>query len=153
MITAVLLAAVPAARAQEDEWYYRPPPPSLPQQLNGVIRPEPGEKPPQRLDRINDVFALLRTCWRMAPRRLTYSGQQLTIRMSFNRRGEVIGEPRITYYQPGANPDAREAFVNSISTAFQHCTPLPFSENLAAAVAGRPFTFRFVDSRPPHRSP
>jgi hypothetical protein len=147
-----LMAAATAACAQQDEWYYRRPLPSLPQQLNGVIRPMPGEKPPERLERVRDVFALVRTCWRLAPRGLSYSGQELTMRMSFNRRGEVIGRPQITYYRPGADPDARDPFVNSIRIAFQHCTPLPFSDSLGAAVAGRPFTFRFVDSRPPQRS-
>ncbi len=69
--------------------------------------------------------------------------------MSFNRGGEIIGQPQITYYQPGADPEARDTFVNAIMTAFQLCMPLPFSESLGAAVAGRPFTFRFLDSRPP----
>ena len=146
------MAAASAPRAQEDEWYYRRPLPSLHQQLNGVIRPMAGDKALERLDRVRDVFALLRTCWRLAPRSLAYSGQELTVRMSFNRRGEVIGKPQITYYRPGADPNARDAFVNSILTAFQRCAPLPFSEALAAAVAGRPFTFRFVDSHPANRS-
>jgi hypothetical protein len=146
------LAAIPALRAQEDDWYYRQPAPSLPQQLNGIIRPGPGEKAPERLERVRDVFTLVRTCWRQAPRGLSNSGQEMTLRMSFNRRGEVIGRPQITFYRPGADPSARDPFVNSIRTAFQRCTPLPFSEGLGAAVAGRPFTFRFVDSRSPQRS-
>ena len=143
------MLAAAGVRAQEDDWYFRRPVPSLPDQLNGVIYPGTGEKRPLRLDRIRDVFALVRTCWRLAPRRLTYSGQELTIRMSFNRHGEVIGKPRITYYQPGNDPDERDVFVNSVKTTFQLCTPLPFSETLGAAVAGRPFVFRFGDSRPP----
>jgi hypothetical protein len=149
---AFLLAAVPAARAQQDDWYYRQLLPSLPQQLNGIIRPVPGKKAPERLERVRDVFTLMRTCWRQAPRVLSNSGQEMTLRMSFNRRGEVIGKPQITFYRPGADPDARDPFVNSIQTAFQQCTPLPFSESLGAVIAGRPFTFRFVDSRAPQRS-
>ena len=147
---AVFLAAVTAPRAQQDDWYYRQPLPSLPQQLNGVIHPVPGERPPNRLEHVRDVFMLVRTCWRQAPRGLSNSGQ-VTLRMSFNRRGEVIGKPQITFYRPGADPNARDPFVNSIRTAFQRCTPLPVSERLGAAVAGRPFTFRFVDSRSPQR--
>jgi hypothetical protein len=146
---AVMVGAGTAEAQSTDDWHYRPPPTSLPQQLNGVLRPSDREEArAARIDNVRQVFAAIRTCWRRAPRRIAYSGQELTIRMSFNNRGEVIGRPQITYYQPGADPHARDVFVNSIMAAFQMCTPLPFSEGLGAAVAGRPFTFRFLDSRP-----
>jgi hypothetical protein len=145
-------AAAPRAQEQEDDWYHRRPGPSLPQQLNGVIDSWPGGKAPERLDRVRDVFNYIRTCWRLAPRRLTYSGQELTVRLSFNRSGEIIGQPKITYYHSAGDPDERDVFVKSVMTTFQLCAPLPFSEALGGAVAGRPFTFHFRDTRPPRSS-
>ena len=31
---------------------------------------------------------------------------------------------------------------------FERCTPLPFTDSLCGAIAGRPFIFRFVDAQP-----
>ena len=68
--------------------------------------------------------------------------------MSFRRNGEVLGQPRITYYKAGTEPDQREPFTRSVREAFVQCTPLPVTESLGRAIAGRIFTFRFIDARP-----
>ncbi|HEX2136716.1 MAG TPA: hypothetical protein VHG30_12580 [Microvirga sp.] len=143
----LIVAAVTGAVAQEDEDERRfefPPP--LPEGLNGVVRPGQGGRP-DAIDRIRDVFRALQACWQ-PPRGSGYSGQELTIRLSFKRSGEVLGQPRITYYKSGGREDEREAFTRSVRSAFERCTPLPFTARFGAAVAGRPFTFRFIDSRP-----
>jgi hypothetical protein len=153
-LTPMALAAVSVwaanAWAQDvrDDWYYRQPVPSLPQQLGGIVRPLPEDRRPQRLETLRDVFAMMGTCWRLPAQESRDTGQELSIRMSFNRRGEVIGRPRITYFRPGGGAQARAAFVGSIKAALRLCTPLPLSERLGAALAGRPFVFRFVDARP-----
>jgi hypothetical protein len=59
----------------------------------------------------------------------------------------VLGSPRITYYNAGGRTDERDAFTRAIRNAFERCTPLPFTARFGAAIAGRPFTFRFIDSR------
>jgi hypothetical protein len=122
------------------------PPLTLPEGINGIVRPGPGARP-DRIDRIRDVFLALRACWQ-PPRGDGFSGQELTIRLSFRRTGEVIGSPRITYYNAGGRRDEREAFTRAVRTAFERCTPLPFTARFGAAIAGRPFTFRFMDTRP-----
>jgi hypothetical protein len=145
-LLALVLGRPAAAQNAEDDWYYPRPDPSLPEQLNAIIRPLPEDRRPQQIERIRDVFLLIGSCWRGSPGPVGNSGQELTIRMSFTRHGEIIGSPKITFYKPGGDREARDAFVNSIKAAFQRCTPLPFSERLGAAIAGRPFTFRFVDA-------
>jgi len=70
------------------------------------------------------------------------------LRIAFKRNGEVLGQPRITYYRAGTQAEQREPFTRSVREAFERCTPLPFTKGLGGAVAGRPFLFRFVDSRP-----
>ena len=137
----------PQQYREDDEWFRPESPPSLPQDINGIIRPRrDGEAvPPRRLERIGDVFTAMRACWHLPRSRSGPSGQQLTLRMSFKRSGEVLGKPRITYYQPGGDGEARERFRSSVRAALERCTPLPLSESLGSAVAGRPFTFRFVD--------
>lgn len=126
-----------------DEW--REPPPSLPQSFNGIIRPPSGEEIPKEVNTLNDIVRAMQACWR--PAGVRHSGQSVTIRISFKRNGEVLGKPMITHYREG-EPDAanREAFTQAVREALVRCSPMPFTDKLGAAVAGRPFTFRFVDS-------
>jgi hypothetical protein len=141
----LVIVAGGAAARMEDEDHFEPPL-SLPEGIIGNVRPGPGLRP-DRIDRIRDVFLTLRACWQ-PPRGSGFSGQELTIRLSFKRSGEVLGSPRITYYNPGGGTDDRAAFARAVRNAFERCTPLPFTARFGAAIAGRPFTFRFIDSRP-----
>lgn len=120
-------------------------PPSLPESINGVIRSSERAGRAGHLNRIRDVFGLLRSCWH--PPGASATGQEVTIRLSFKRSGEVLGAPRITYIKAAGSRQDREAFTRSVLAAFQGCTPLRFSPSFGAAITGRPFTFRFVDDR------
>lgn len=123
------------------------PQPSLPEGLGGTIRPDPEAPSIPRINRISEVFAAIQACWH-PPAGSGYSGQEITLRMSFKRNGEVLGQPRITYYRARTVPDQREPFTRSVREAFVRCTPLPVTESLGRAIAGRIFTFRFIDAQP-----
>jgi hypothetical protein len=133
-----------------DDYRERLEPPSLPQSFNGVIYPRSAEEPPKRVETLNDIVRAMKACWK--PSGTRYSGQEVTIRLSFKRSGEVLGKPMITHYREG-EPDAtdRQAFTQAVRQALARCSPMPFSTKLGAAVAGRPFTFRFVDSPAPQK--
>jgi CO/xanthine dehydrogenase Mo-binding subunit len=75
------------------------------------------------------------------------AGMQITVQMTFKRNGELFGQPRITFESPGASDDERLAYRIAVAEMLKRCTPLPFTEALGNAVAGRPFTMRFIDSR------
>ena len=120
------------------------PPPSLPESVNGVVRANRGGRE-GRIERIRDVFPAIRACWRLPAGEP--SGQQITVRLSFKRSGDLLGQPRITYAALGGDAEARRRFAGSVLSAFETCLPLPFSPTFGAAIAGRPFTFRFVDDR------
>ncbi len=122
------------------------PPLNLPQSLNSVTRPAPDEPHVERVDTIQDIFRALRACWR--PSGLRATGQEITVRFAFKRSGEIMGQPKITYYKPGGQEDDREIFTRSVREAFVRCSPMPFTDKLGAAVAGRLFTFRFIDAVP-----
>lgn len=102
-------------------------------------------RPRVRIDRLADIGPAVYSCWRL-PRGLDVSGQEMTVLVSFKRTGEVLGR-RITYYKAGGNADQREAFTRAVRETFEHCTPLFVTDELGAAIAGRPFTFRFSDTR------
>jgi hypothetical protein len=117
-----------------------------PQPDNG---PQQGEakKPAKQLNTLQEVFAALEACW--IPPSLDHArpGMQITVLLSFKRNGELNGKPRITYETPSASDDERLAYRVAMAEALRRCTPLPFSEALGNAFAGRPMTMRFIDNR------
>jgi len=49
-----------------------------------------------------DVNQALRACFIPPPAENTYHGMRITLRLSFNRKGEILGQPHITYATPSA---------------------------------------------------
>ena len=151
----LVLAAAAGGTARAQPWpdydggfFPLDPPLALPQEPKGVLRRSVGAARPERVDRIRDVFAAMRACWRPPLFQGGPTGLQITLRMSFKRNGEVIGKPRITYFQSGSGDhDFQDRFVASVSDIFQRCVPLPFTPAFGSAIAGRPFAIRFVDDR------
>jgi hypothetical protein len=102
------------------------------------------EKP---LDSITEMYAALRACWTPPPKDEARHGMQYTIRFAFRRDGEIIAPPRRTYSTREAPDEVRNTYRDAVDAALKRCTPLHFSEGMAAAVAGRPIAIRFVDER------
>jgi hypothetical protein len=119
---------------------------SLTVQNNGV---DPGEtkKPIAPINTIADVFAALEACWIPPGLDQARAGMQITVLLSFKRSGELLGKPRITYESPNASDDERLSYRVAMAQAIRRCTPLPFTDALGNALAGRPLTIRFIDNR------
>ena len=103
----------------------------------------------QQLDTIKDVFAKLYSCWRPPPASRA-NPMDITVIVSFNREGAILGQPRITYESANAGESDRVAYRIAVMETLQRCAPLPFTEGLGGAVAGRPFAVTFRSrKRPP----
>ena len=103
----------------------------------------------QQLDTIKDIFARLHSCWQ-PPLASRASPMDITVIVSFNREGAILGQPRITYESASAGDNDRLAYRIAVMETLQRCTPLPFTEGLGGAVAGRPFAVTFrTRKRPP----
>ena len=101
------------------------------------------------LDSIKDVFAKLYSCWRPPPASRA-NPIDITVIVSFNREGAILGQPRITYESANAGDNDRIAYRIAVMETLQRCVPLPFTEGLGGAVAGRPFAVTFRSrKRPP----
>ena len=101
------------------------------------------------LDTIKDVFAKLYSCWRPPPASRA-NPMDITVIVSFNREGAILGQPRITYESGNAGDNDRIAYRIAVMETLQRCAPLPFTEGLGGAVAGRPFAVTFRSrKRPP----
>ena len=104
---------------------------------------------PQQLETLKDVFVRLHHCWKPPP--LSEANPiDITVIVSFNREGVILGHPRITYETEQASDNDRVRYRIAVMETLQRCTPLPFSESLGGAVAGRPFAVTFrTRKRPP----
>lgn len=104
---------------------------------------------PQQFDTIKDVFAKLYSCWRPPPASRA-NPMDITVVVSFNREGAILGQPRITYESANAGDNDRIAYRIAVMETLQRCAPLPFTEGLGGAIAGRPFAVTFRSrKRPP----
>ena len=110
----------------------------------------PAPAQPAPVDTIADVFARLTTCWRPPDASRARADIDITVIVSFNRMGEILGKPRITYESEQADDNDRLLYRIAVMETLQRCTPMPFTEGMAGAVAGRPFAVRFHNrKRPP----
>ena len=84
----------------------------------------------------------LHSCWKPPP--LSQANPiDITVVVSFNREGAILGHPRITYESEHASDNDRLKYRIAVMETLQRCTPLPFTEGLGGAVAGRPLAVPF----------
>ena len=105
--------------------------------LSAPVRAEP-----ERLDTIRDVVTRLYSCWKPPPLARA-NPMDITVVVSFTREGSIFGHPRITYESEQASDNDRLQYRIAVMETLQRCTPLPFTEGLGGAVAGRPFVVPF----------
>ena len=107
-----------------------------------------------KVNTIQDVFRHLRTCWKPPPPARARP-LDITVVVSFNRSGNILGHPRITYESAEASDDDRLQYRVAVMEALQRCTPMPFTDAMAGAAAGRPFAIQFRNrkSSPDKTSP
>lgn len=96
-----------------------------------------------KIDTLQELFARLGACWRSPELQLNNPGMQITVLVTFKRNGEILGQPKITYESEYASDEDRLLYRTAVAEALQRCTPMPFTDGLGNAVAGRPVRFRF----------
>ena len=92
-----------------------------------------------RVTRVHEIATGLAACWH-PPR----NDDQVTVRISFTREGGVIGEPIIVFVRSGGGRANDAALADSMMAAIHDCTPLHFSAQLGAAIAGQVLAIRFI---------
>ena len=106
-----------------------------------------GPRDPGKVNTIKEVFEKLFSCWKPPPT-ATVNPMDITVVVSFNRAGQILGHPRITYESVEATDFDRLAYRIAVMEALQRCTPMPFTETMAGAAAGRPFAVQFRNAKP-----
>ena len=102
---------------------------------------------PPPVNTISELGTALRACWVPPPLDQSRAGMQITVQMTFRRNGELFGKPKITFESPGASDDDRLTYRLAVAEMLKRCASLPFTDAFGNAVAGRPFTMRFIDER------
>lgn len=89
--------------------------------------------------RVHGIATGLAACWRPP-----HDDDQVTVRLSFTREGAVIGEPGIVFARSTGGRADDAALADSMLAAIRECTPLNFSAQLGAAIAGQVLDIRFI---------
>jgi hypothetical protein len=94
---------------------------------------------PAPANTIVEILTGLKRC--LAPVAMAV-GTEVTIQFSVNRRGGLIGKPRITYAHWTGDETARKQSALAIAEGFDRCLPMSITDKLGGAIAGRPMAFR-----------
>ncbi|MER8368942.1 TonB C-terminal domain-containing protein [Mesorhizobium sp. M0119] len=110
----------------------------------GVNEARSGERAcrsPDPVDTIDEMFSAIVACWKPPP---GTAGMTLTLQFSIRRNGTLIGKPRATYSHLGDDGSLNRAFVASVLEALDKALPLPVSDSMGGAIAGRTLFPRFT---------
>ena len=110
------------------------------------VEREEGVAPKGPLNTLNYISNALRGCWKWPSVSEIETGMDLTVLLSFKRNGEIFGA-KITYQSKNVSAEERAIYHGVLLDALKLCSPLPVSESLGHAIAGRPMLFRFNDNR------
>ena len=90
---------------------------------------------------IKEMLSAIYACWEPPP---GTAGMSITLQFSLRRQGTLIGKPRATYSHLGGDEALSRAFVASILEALDKALPLPLSDSMGGAIAGRMLAPRFT---------
>jgi hypothetical protein len=91
------------------------------------------------INSVREIKASLGACWVSPEMR---APAQVTVRLSLNRNGEIIGRPLVTHQNPNLSEDERAALHAAVATTLARCSPLPISDTLGGIIAGHPINVR-----------
>jgi len=84
---------------------------------------------------LEEMYAALFACWEPPA---GSAGMSMTLRFSLRRDGTMISEPRMTYKGKVRDDPLSKDFEASIIRAVNKALPVPFTNSMSGAVAGRP---------------
>jgi hypothetical protein len=96
---------------------------------------------PDQVDNLKELYGRLLSCWK--PPQRASAAIDITVLVSFDRSGNILGHPKITYESEQATDNDRLLYRIAVMETLQRCTPMPFTEGMGGASAGRPFAIQF----------
>lgn len=96
---------------------------------------------PELIETIDEMFSAIFACWEPPQ---GSAGMTLTLQFSLRRNGTLIGKPRATYSHLGNDGQLNRLFVASVLKALDKALPMPLSDSMGGAIAGRTLFPRFT---------
>jgi hypothetical protein len=87
---------------------------------------------------LKEMYAQLNRCVSV---HLPQAGTDVTLQFMLNRRGGLIGKPRLNHALWPKNSDPRDAAA-AVASDFDRCLPLDITDALGGAIAGRLIFYR-----------
>lgn len=104
-------------------------------------------RPKAPINDLKELMAALAECWSPPPLDPARQPVDLTFQVSFKRSGELFGKPRVIQFAHGVTPEERRRYYTAVAEAVDRCSPMPFTDSMGGAVAGRTFRINFIDAR------
>jgi hypothetical protein len=129
--------------------------PSILLPLNQVpvikVQGHTGESEPidrdNKVNRLDQIGALLSKCLEMPPDDEVRPGMRVTMKLAFKRDGELLAPPRFTYTTHEATQDDKVHYHQAALDMLKRCAPLPITDALGGAIAGRPLVIPIIETR------
>jgi hypothetical protein len=106
---------------------------------NGV--PEQDGAAAVAINDVREVRAAVAACWN-ALGNAAPPLAQVTVRLSFDRNGKVVGQPLIAYANPAPSEEGRVALREAVAQALARCVPLPLADRFRDVIAVHPISVR-----------
>jgi hypothetical protein len=98
----------------------------------------------QTVDTLDEMWTALYACWQPPA---DSDGLEITLTFSLRRNGTMISQPRVSWSKLAGDSERQRAFVASVLNALEKSLPLPLSDGMGGAIAGRPLALRFRTAR------
>lgn len=108
--------------------------------------PEP-RRPVAPVDNLQDLIRALARCYNPPPLGPDRQPIDVSFRVSFKRSGELFGKPPGVEFVQQVTPEERLRYYQAVAEALDLCNPMPFTDSMGGAAAGRVFKVNFVDMR------
>jgi hypothetical protein len=100
------------------------------------------------VDNLATLWRTLGSCARIESVPAPSLGSEVTVLFSLKRDGSLLGQPRITHSRLLGDPADQRAFMAAALTAVAKCLPIPVTDGLGGAIAGRPLRLRLTSHKP-----
>jgi hypothetical protein len=107
-------------------------------------------RPRRPVGQVSDLIkiqAALADCWQFPPVDEGRAPVDVNFTVSFKRSGELFGKPRVVKFSREVSDQERARFYQAVAEAIDRCSPMPFTDSMGGAIAGRTLHIRFIDSR------
>lgn len=99
---------------------------------------------------LRGMWQLLGSCAQSVGGPAASAGSEVTLLFSIKRDGSLQGQPRITHSKLIGDEATQKEFLSGVLASVARCFPLPITDGLGGAVAGRPLRMRVLN-RPQER--